>query len=136
MVPGRRCSPPSPRESERWNSGTTETGVRLPAVSHGSGPLADGCETSGAARAPRCTVDSASANYRSRLTALPSIEVTMTFLALCDRYGSDDEVVVVVACARVSGSVGRPSRRHWSQPCSPRSFRATQSVRSCRSSSA
>ena len=41
--------------------------------------------------------------------ALPSVETTMRFLALCDRYGSPEAAVAAVARVRRAG-VARPAR--------------------------
>ena len=41
--------------------------------------------------------------------ALPSVETTMRFLALCDRYGSPEAVAAAVARGRRAG-VARPAR--------------------------
>ena len=45
--------------------------------------------------------------------ALPSVEMTMRFLALCDRHGSQEEVVAAVARGRRDGVCGLPERDAW-----------------------
>ena len=45
--------------------------------------------------------------------ALPSVETTMQFLALCDRYGSPEAAVVAVARGRRAGVPGLPERGDW-----------------------
>ena len=42
--------------------------------------------------------------------ALPSVETTMMFLALCDRYGSHE---AAVARGRRAGVSGLPDRHDW-----------------------
>ena len=45
--------------------------------------------------------------------ALPSVEMTMRFLALCDRYCSHEEVVAAVARGRRDGVCGLPECDAW-----------------------
>ena len=45
--------------------------------------------------------------------ALPSVETTMRFLALCDRYGSPETAVAAVARGRRADVPGLPDRREW-----------------------
>ena len=47
--------------------------------------------------------------------ALPSVEMTRRFLALCDRCGSDRDAVAVVARGRRAGVSGLPERDDWTQ---------------------
>ena len=44
---------------------------------------------------------------------LPSVETTMQFLALFERYGSDDSVVAAVAGGWRAGVPGLPLRDDW-----------------------
>ena len=44
---------------------------------------------------------------------LPSVETTMRFLALCERYGSEDSAVAVVVRGRRAGVPGLPCRDDW-----------------------
>ena len=44
---------------------------------------------------------------------LPSVETTMRFLVLCDRYGSHEEVVAAGARGRRDGVCGLPERDAW-----------------------
>ena len=44
---------------------------------------------------------------------LPSVETTMTFLALCDQYGWHEAAVEVVARGRWAGVSGLPKRDDW-----------------------
>ena len=45
--------------------------------------------------------------------ALPSVETTMMFLALCDRYGSHEAAVAAVSRGRRAGVAGLPARDDW-----------------------
>ena len=45
--------------------------------------------------------------------ALPSVETTMMFLALCDRYGSHEAAVAAVSRGRRAGVSGLPDRHDW-----------------------
>lgn len=45
--------------------------------------------------------------------ALPSVEMTRKFLALCDRCGSDAGAVAAVARGRRAGGSGLPDRDDW-----------------------
>lgn len=45
--------------------------------------------------------------------ALPSVETTRRFLALCDRYGSHQEAVAAVVLGRRAGVCGLPERDAW-----------------------
>ena len=45
--------------------------------------------------------------------ALPSVEITNSFLALCDRYGSHEAAVEAVARARRAGVPGLPEHHDW-----------------------
>ena len=45
--------------------------------------------------------------------ALPSVGLTMRFLALCDRYGSQLAAVGVVAAGRTAGVTGLPLSDDW-----------------------
>ena len=45
--------------------------------------------------------------------ALPSIGITIRFLALCNRYGSKRAAVSVVAQARRAGVPGLPETTNW-----------------------
>ena len=45
--------------------------------------------------------------------ALPSVETTRRFLALCDRYGSHHEAVAAVLLGRRAGVYGLPERDAW-----------------------
>lgn len=44
---------------------------------------------------------------------LPTVDTTMRFLALCDRYGSHDAAVAAVARGRRAGVSGLPDGRAW-----------------------
>ena len=44
---------------------------------------------------------------------LPSVETTMRFLALCERYGSEASAVAAVARGRRAGVPGLPRRGDW-----------------------
>ncbi len=44
---------------------------------------------------------------------LPSVETTMRFLALCERYGSEESAVAAVARGRRAGGPRLPYRNHW-----------------------
>ncbi len=44
---------------------------------------------------------------------LPSVETTMLFLALCERYGSEESAVAAVARGRRAGVPGLPCRDDW-----------------------
>ena len=44
---------------------------------------------------------------------LPSVDTTMRFLALCDRYGSHDAAVAAVARGRRAGVSGLPDGSAW-----------------------
>ena len=44
---------------------------------------------------------------------LPSVETTMHFLALCERYGSEASAVAAVARGRRAGVPGLPCRGDW-----------------------
>ena len=44
---------------------------------------------------------------------LPSVETTMRFLALCERYGSEESAVAAVARGRRAGVPGLPYRDDW-----------------------
>ena len=44
---------------------------------------------------------------------LPSVETTMQFLALCERYGSDESVAAALARGRRAGVLGLPRRDDW-----------------------
>ena len=45
--------------------------------------------------------------------ALPSVETTRRFLALCDRFGSHQEAVAAVVLGRRAGVYGLPERDAW-----------------------
>ena len=45
--------------------------------------------------------------------ALPSVEMTMMFLALCERYGSHEAAVAAVSRGRRAGVSGLPHRHDW-----------------------
>ena len=45
--------------------------------------------------------------------ALPSVETTMMFLALCDRYGSHEAAVAAVSRGRRAGVSSLPDRHDW-----------------------
>ena len=45
--------------------------------------------------------------------ALPSVEVTNSFLRLCDRYGSHEASVEAVARGRWAGVPGLPEHDDW-----------------------
>ena len=45
--------------------------------------------------------------------ALPSVEMTMMFLALCDLYGSHEAAVAAVSRGRRAGVSGLPDRHDW-----------------------
>ena len=45
--------------------------------------------------------------------ALPSVETTRRFLALCDGYGSHQEAVAAVVRGRRAGVYGLPERDAW-----------------------
>ena len=44
---------------------------------------------------------------------LPSVETTMRFLALCERYGSEESAVAAVVRGRRAGVPGVPCRDDW-----------------------
>ena len=44
---------------------------------------------------------------------LPSVETTMRFLALCERYGSEESAVAAVARGRCAGVPALPYRDDW-----------------------
>ena len=44
---------------------------------------------------------------------LPSVETTMRFLALCERYGSEESAVAAVVRGRRAGVPGLPCRDDW-----------------------
>ncbi len=44
---------------------------------------------------------------------LPSVETTMLFLALCERYGSEASAVAAVVRGRRAGVPGLPCRDDW-----------------------
>lgn len=44
---------------------------------------------------------------------LPSVETTMRFLALCERYGSEESAVAAVVRGRRVGVPGLPHRHDW-----------------------
>ena len=45
--------------------------------------------------------------------ALPSVETTMRFLALCEQYGSNEAAVAAVEQGRRAGVPGLPDRVDW-----------------------
>ena len=45
--------------------------------------------------------------------ALPSVETTMMFLALCDRYGSHEAAVAAVSRGRRAEVSSLPDRHDW-----------------------
>ena len=45
--------------------------------------------------------------------ALPSVDTTMRFLAVCERYGSEESAVAAVARGRRAGVSGLPCRDDW-----------------------
>ena len=50
---------------------------------------------------------------------LPSVEITMRFLALCDRFGSEEAVLAAIAGGRRTGVPGLPVRDDepaWNAP--------------------
>ena len=57
-------------------------------------------------------MDSRSFNV-GRDDALPSVETTQKFLALCEQYGSDDAAVAAVARGRRGGVAELPVRDDW-----------------------
>ena len=44
---------------------------------------------------------------------LPSVETTMRFLALCERYGSEESAMAAVVRGRRAGVPGLPCRDDW-----------------------
>ena len=44
---------------------------------------------------------------------LPSVETTMLFLTLCERYGSEESAVAAVVRGRRAGVPGLPHRDEW-----------------------
>ena len=44
---------------------------------------------------------------------LPSVEITMRFMALCDRYGSEEAAVAAIARGRRTGVPGLAVRDDW-----------------------
>ena len=44
---------------------------------------------------------------------LPSVDTTMQFLALCERYGSEESAVAAVVRGRRTGVPGLPCRDDW-----------------------
>ena len=50
---------------------------------------------------------------RGQDDALPSVETTMRFLALCEQYGSTEAAVAAVARGRRAGVPGLPDRGDW-----------------------
>ena len=48
-----------------------------------------------------------------REDTLPSVDTTMQFLALCERYGSEESAVAAVVRGRRTGVPGLPCRDDW-----------------------
>ena len=49
------------------------------------------------------------------MNALPSVALTMRFLALCQDYGSERLAVRVVASGRNTGAAGLPATDDWTE---------------------